>query len=104
MVASTCKETRTAASWRRPTGYGAERMNVEDWMQKWRDRFGFLGLEVMVADVGQAYVLLDVATRMIILAPSLKLAAADKILQKVYEWWRHQPTGMEGQLCSVLSC
>ena len=104
MVASMCREARNTVTWRKPTGYGAERMNVEDWIQQWRERFGFLGVEVLVADVAQSSVVIDVPARTIILAPSLKLTCAEKILQKVYEWWRHQ-SGIAGrQPCSFLSC
>jgi hypothetical protein len=73
-------------------------------MRKWHDSFGRLGVDVVVADVAQSCVVVDIAARKIILAPSLKLAAAEEILQKIHQWWRAQSDKAEGQRCSLLSC
>ena len=104
MVGSMYEEARKAGSWKRPPGDWAERINVKRWMRKWHDSFALLGVEVVVADVAQSCVVVDVAARTIILAPWLKLMDAEKILHKVYAWWRHQSASVEGQLCSFLSC
>jgi hypothetical protein len=104
MVAPMYRETRDTITCRRPADYGAERTNVGDWIQQWRERFGFLGVEVLVADVAQSSVVIDVPARTIILAPSLKLTCAEKILQKVYAWWRHQSGIAARQPYSFLSC
>lgn len=79
-------------------------MNVKDWMRKWHHSFARLGVEVTVADVAQSCVVVDVAARRIILAPSLKLTAAEKILQRVYQWWRDQSDKVQARWCSLLSC
>jgi hypothetical protein len=104
MVAEICRETRNMVPWTRPPGSGVERMNVEQWMRNWRDAFGFLGVEVIVADVAQSSVVIDVPARTIILAPSLTLPTAEKILRKVFVWWRHQPHAVQSPRCSFLSC
>ena len=104
MVAPMYGEMRNTTTWQRPTRYGAERMNVQDWIQQWRRRFGLLGVEVLVADVAQSSVVIDVPARTIILAPSLKLTSADKILRKVYGWWRHQSDVAARQPYSFLCC
>ncbi len=81
-----------------------ERMNVKRWMRSWQARFGSLGIEVMVADVAQSSVVVDVAGRTVILAPSLEVTAADRTLQKVYKWWQHRTDRVEGERCSLVSC
>ena len=79
-------------------------MNVKEWMRTWQDRFDAFGVEVMVADVAQSYVLVDVAGRAVILAPSLKVKAAERTLQKVYAWWRNQCETAGSPLWSLASC
>lgn len=104
MVSSVYRAVRKAVLRDAPAENWPDRMNLRDWMRKWHDSFSRLGVEVMVADVAQSCVVVDVAARRIILAPSLKLAAAEEILQKIYQWWRVQSDGAEGQRCSLLSC
>lgn len=104
MVAPMYRETRNTVTWQGPADYGAERMNLETWMQGWQNRFGFIGVEVIVADVAQSSVVIDVPARTIILAPSLKLTCAEKILQKVYAWWQLQTSIVGRQPYSFLSC
>ncbi len=104
MIGSTYRETPKTIPWRITSDRGTEPMNIKDWMRNWQDRFASLGVEVLVADVAQSCVAVDIRDRTVILAPSLKLSVAEKILQKVYEWWRHQSDRVEGQLWSLLSC
>ena len=66
-------------------------MNLRRWMQHWQSKFGTLGVEVVVADVAQSSLVVDVAEGTVVLSPSLKVAAADNMLHKVYTWWRRQP-------------
>ena len=63
-------------------------MSAAHWMHEWRSKFALLGTEVVVADVGQSSVFLDMAERKVILAPSLNVFKAEKILTAVYDWWR----------------
>ena len=79
-------------------------MDVKHWMRDWHQRFGSLGMKVIVADVAQSCVVVDIAGRTVILAPSLKLTSAQKVLEKVYAWWQHQSTRVEGEFCSLVSC
>ena len=88
---------RAQESWR-------EEMNVRSWMRNWQEQFGSLGVEVMVADVGQSSVLVDGAEKTVILAPSLKLSAADRMLRKIYTWWQWQAEKVEGQRCCLVTC
>ena len=88
---------RAQESWR-------EEMNVRSWMKNWQEQFGPLGVEVMVADVGQSSVVVDAAERTVILAPSLKLSAADRMLRKIYTWWQWQIEKVEGQRCCLVAC
>lgn len=104
MVATIYKERMNPIPWQRAAGYGAEPMNIESWMEAWRDRFDFIGVEVIVADVAQSSVVIDVPARTVILAPSLKVTCAEKILQKVYGWWRQQHEMAAASPCSFLSC
>ena len=104
MLGSIYKEATKTVSWRRPPGNWAEPMNVKHWMRKWHHSFADLGVDLIVADVAQSCVVVDVVAKRIILAPSLKLTAADKILQRVYQWWRDQSHKANAQLCSFLSC
>lgn len=104
MVATMFKERMNPIPWQGAAGYGAEPMNIESWMEAWRVRFDSLGVEVIVADVAQSSVVIDVPARTIILAPSLKLTSAEKILQKVYGWWRQQDEIAAAYPCSFLSC
>jgi len=60
-------------------------------MQNWQTRFAPLGVEIVVADVGQSSLFLDMAERMVVLAPSLNVQKADKMLMAVHNWWRCQP-------------
>lgn len=66
-------------------------MSAHRWMQKWQMRFAPLGVEVVVADVGQSSFFLDLAERKVVLAPSLEVDKAEKMLSAVHEWWEHQP-------------
>lgn len=104
MIGATYRETPKTIRWRITPHSGAMPMNIRHWMRNWQDRFASLGVEVLVADVAQSCVAVDIRERTVILAPSLKLTAADKILQKVYQWWRYDSDRVEGQLCSLLSC
>jgi len=104
VVATVYREAKKLLFRRSHTETEAEQMNTEHWIRKWRDSFSRLGVEVVVADVGQSCVVVDLPARTIILSPSLKLTTAEKILQKFYQWWQHQPTGVQRQLCSFLSC
>lgn len=104
MVATMYKERTNPITWQRDAGYGAEPLNIESWMEAWRHRFDSLGVEVIVADVAQSSVVIDVPARTLILAPSLKVTCAEKILQKVYGWWRQQHEMAAPYPCSFLSC
>lgn len=66
-------------------------MSAERWIQNWQTRFARLGVEIVVADVAQSSVFLDMAEKKVVLAPSLKLSKADKMLAAVYRWWERQP-------------
>ena len=88
---------RAQESWR-------EDMNLRSWMKNWQEQFGSLGVEVIVADVGQCSVVLDAAARTVVLAPSLKLSAADGMLRKIYTWWQRQADSVEGQRCCLVTC
>jgi hypothetical protein len=88
----------------RKQGRWREQMNVKRWMQDWQARFEPFGVQVVVADVAQSSIVVDVAERMVILAPSLRVSAADRMLEKVYGWWQRQPGIVEGQLCSMVAC
>ncbi len=79
-------------------------MNVRQWMRHWQERFRWLGVELIVADVAQSSVVVDVAERTIVLAPSLKLVAAERMLQKIHVWWQRESKRVEGQSCSLVSC
>jgi beta-lactamase superfamily II metal-dependent hydrolase len=68
-----------------------ETMSAERWMQTWQIRFAPLGVEIVVADVGQSSVFLDMAERKVVLAPSLNVENAEKMLVAVLKWWRCQP-------------
>jgi hypothetical protein len=73
---------------------GNKKMSAERWMQNWQTRFAPLGVEIVVADVAQSSVFLDIAERRVVLAPSLKLSAAERMLAAVYQWWRRQPNSV----------
>jgi len=79
-------------------------MNLKRWMEDWQAKFAPLGVQVIVADVAQSSVVVDVAERTIVLAPSLKVSAAERMLHKVYKWWQRQPEVSGGRLCSLVSC
>jgi len=66
-------------------------MSAERWMQNWQTRFAHLRVEIVVADVAQSSLFLDIAERRVVLAPSLRLSTAEKMLAAVYQWWKHQP-------------
>jgi hypothetical protein len=90
--------------WRR-TGLGwREQMNVKQWMRDWQERFGSIGVELIVADVAQSSVVVDVAERTVVLAPSLKLSVAEKVLHKIHAWWERQSDTVEEHSCSLVSC
>jgi hypothetical protein len=78
-------------------------MNVRRWMESWQVKFGQLGVELMVADVGQSSVHVDVAEARVVLAPSLRVSAADRMLDKVYVWWLRQPQVSEERPCSLVT-
>ena len=65
-------------------------MSAERWMHNWKTRFAPLGVKVVVADVGQSSIFLDMAERQVVLAPSLNVYKAEKMLRVVYQWWRCQ--------------
>lgn len=90
-------QRKAQESWR-------EEMNVRGWMRNWQEQFDSLGVQVMVADVGQSSVLVDAAEKTVILAPSLKLSAADRMLRKIYVWWQWQTERVEGQQCCLVAC
>lgn len=75
--------------WRKNGGSSQEPTNVKRWMRNWQLRFASLGVQVVVADVAQSSVALDVAERTVVLAPSLEVSAAEKMLHKVYSWWQN---------------
>lgn len=66
-------------------------MSAHRWMQKWQTRFAPLGVELVVADVGQSSLFLDLAEKKVVLAPSLDVDQAEKMLAAVHEWWERQP-------------
>lgn len=88
----------------RKPGKWREQRNVKRWMQDWQAKFEPFSVQVIVADVGQYSIVVDVAERTLILAPSLKVSAADSVLQRVYRWWQRQPRMVEEQLCSMVAC
>ena len=90
-------QRRARESWR-------EEMNLRDWMRNWQEQFDPLGVDVMVADVGQSSVVVDAAERTIFLAPSLKLSAAERMLRKIYAWWQWQAERVEGHRCCLVAC
>jgi hypothetical protein len=73
-------------------------------MQHWREKFDWLGVQLMVADVGQCSIVVDAAERMVILAPALKVTAAERVLEKVYGWWQRRNEVSEEKLCSLVTC
>ncbi len=79
-------------------------MKVNRWMQDWQEKFDRFGVQLMVADVAQSSIVVDVAERMVILAPALKVSAAEKVLEKVYRWWQRQDHITEERLCSLVTC
>lgn len=81
-----------------------EEMNIRGWMKNWQQQFNPLGVEVIVADVGQSSVVVDAAERTVFLSPSLKLSAADRMLRKIYAWWQWQAERVEGQRCCLVAC
>lgn len=88
----------------RKPGKWRQQLNVNRWMQDWQVKFGSFGVQVIVADVAQSFLVVDVAERTVILAPSLKLSAAERMLEKVYLWWKRQNEMSEERLCSLVSC
>jgi patatin-like phospholipase/acyl hydrolase len=66
-------------------------MSAERWMKNWQMKFAPLGVVIVVADVGQPSLFLDMAERKVVLAPSLNVQKAEKMLVVVHNWWRHQP-------------
>lgn len=80
-----------------------ERMNVKRWMRGWQDRFSPLGVQIIVADVAQSSILVDAAEQTIVLAPSLKLSAADKLLDKIYGWWQRQGASVKDEPSFLVS-
>ena len=88
----------------RKPGRWREQMNVNRWMQDWQVKFDRFGVQVIVADVAQSSLVVDVAERTVILAPSLKVTAAERMLQKVYRWWQRQSDMSEERLCSLMTC
>jgi hypothetical protein len=87
---------------RNPRGC-AERMNLKRWMRDWQSRFDNLGVEVVVADVAQSSVAVDMADRTIILSPHLAVHTAERVLERLYRWWRRQPVQLNGEMCSLVS-
>jgi len=104
MVGSVYRAVRKAVLRDAPADNSSQRINVREWMREWRDSFGRLGVDVVVADLAQSYVVVDVAAKTIILAPWLKLADAEEILQKIYRWWRIHSASKEAHRCCLLSC
>jgi len=72
-------------------------------MQEWQAKFGTMEVELLVADVGQSSLVVDVPNGTIVLSPSIKVSAAEKMLNKVYSWWRRQPQMPENHSCSLVS-
>jgi hypothetical protein len=72
-------------------------------MRSWQERFGSLGVEVMVADVAPSSIVVDVRQRTIVLAPSLTVLAAERTLDRLYRWWERQPENISGECCSLVS-
>ena len=80
-----------------------ERMNVKRWMRDWQERFGPLGVQVIVADVAQSSVVVNVAERAVILSPNLAMYTAERVLERLYGWWRRQPGQLHSETCSLVS-
>ncbi len=66
-------------------------MSAERWINQWQTKFASMGVQLVVADVGQSSIFLDMAERQIVLAPSLNLVKADRLLSAVYKWWKRDP-------------
>ncbi len=81
----------------------AERMAVRRRMREWQERFGSLGVDVIVADVAQSSVVVNVAERAVILSPNLAMYTAERVLERLYGWWRRQPGQLHSETCSLVS-
>ncbi len=77
--------TRKNTAYKKKEGVSAGR-----WIRDWQTRFSPLGVEIIVADVGQPSVFIDMAERKVVLAPSLNVGKADRMLAAVHEWWKDQ--------------
>ena len=66
-------------------------------------KFDTIEVELLVADVGQSSLLVDVPNGTIVLSPSIKVSAAENMLNKVYSRWRRQPQMPEEHPCSLVS-
>lgn len=80
-----------------------ERMNVKRWMRDWQERFGSLGVDVIVADVAQSSVVVNVPEKAVILSPNLAMYTAERILGRLYHWWHHQREQMHHPSCALVS-
>ena len=78
-------------------------MNLRRWMQEWQAKFDTMEVELLVADVGQSSLVVDVPNGTVVLSPSIEVSAAEKMLNKVYGWWRRQPQMPEEYPCSLVS-
>jgi hypothetical protein len=78
-------------------------MSVKRWMRDWRARFGYLGVEVLVADVGQSSVVVNVPEKSIVLSPRLTMVNAEELIGRLYKWWRRQPNPVHTEPCSLVS-
>lgn len=100
---SECKKRqRVFPRTRNPRGC-TERMNVKRWMRDWQERFGPLGVDVIVADVAQSSVVVNVAEKAVILSPNLAMYTAERVLERLYGWWRRQPGQLHSETCSLVS-
>lgn len=72
-------------------------------MREWQERFGSLGVDVIVADVAQSSVVVNVAERAVILSPNLAMYTAERVLERLYGWWRRQPGQLHSETCSLVS-
>ena len=86
---------------KRDQGRFREQVNVRRWIREWQTRFDSLGVQVIVADVAQSSVAVDVSEMTVVLAPSLRVSAAERTLRKVYIWWQQQ-SGERRADCAVL--
>jgi anti-sigma-K factor RskA len=78
--------------------------DVKRWMHQWQEKFSPLGIQVIVADVAQSSVLVNVAERTIMLAPSLRVREADRMLNRLRVRWQRRAGAMHNELCFMVSC